>query len=54
MSDDTKIERPGAQDEPADEVEGHGRPTDKVARPAVSDEGDEVEAHIKLDAPRPA
>jgi hypothetical protein len=26
-------------------------PTDKVARPAVSDEGDEVEAHLKVERP---
>jgi hypothetical protein len=59
MSDESKIARPGQQDEAPDEVEGHGkmdRPgvTDesKIARPGETEEGDDVEAHGKFDAPK--
>jgi hypothetical protein len=39
MSDDGKSSRPGQQDEPADEVEAHGK------FGANEDPDDEVEAH---------
>jgi hypothetical protein len=44
MSEDSR--KVANQDEPADEVEGHG----KLDRPGVADDGgDEVEAHGRLD-----
>jgi hypothetical protein len=50
MSDEGRIARPGEHDEPADEVEAHGKHDDgRVARPGVTDDGDEVEAHGKLE-----
>ncbi len=52
MSDDSKIERVAENDEPADEVEGHAKLDSKVDRPGMNDEGDEVEAHVKLNAPK--
>ena len=56
MSDDAKIDRPAANDDKADEVEGHAklsaRLEGKTERPGVSDEGDEVEAHGKTSAPK--
>jgi hypothetical protein len=56
MSDDSKIERVAEQDEPADEVEGHAKLDakldSKVERPGVSDEGDEIEAHVRLTEPK--
>src|SRR5439155_24939761 len=56
MSDDSKIERVAANDEPADEVEAHAKLDakldSKVDRPGMNDEGDEVEAHVKLNAPK--
>jgi hypothetical protein len=53
MSDDSKVERVAQQDEPGDEVEGHGKLDSKVARPGAADEGndDEVEGH-KVASPR--
>jgi hypothetical protein len=48
MSDEHKIARPAENDEPADEVEGHGKVDGKVDRPGVTDENDDVEAHGKL------
>jgi hypothetical protein len=50
MSDDARsADKPGQQDEPADEVEGHVKLSEKAAKPAANDEGndDEVEAHGK-------
>jgi hypothetical protein len=47
MSEDHR--KIGGQDEPADEVEGHGK-LDRPGRPGVADDGgDEVEAHGRLD-----
>jgi hypothetical protein len=42
MSDDSKVARPSQQDEPADEVEAHG----KLA--ANDEPEDEVEAHSHI------
>ncbi len=59
MSDESKVARPGQQDEAPDEVEGHAkiaRPgaTDeaRIGRPGEIDEGDDVEAHGKFDSPK--
>jgi hypothetical protein len=49
MSDESRIARPAEHDEPADEVEGHGKLEGKVERPGVTDDGDDVEAHGKLE-----
>lgn len=49
MSDEGRIARPAEHDEPADEVEGHGKLEGKVERPGVTDDGDEVEAHGRFD-----
>jgi len=46
MSDEAKIDRPGQQEEPSDEVEGHGKLDHNKA--GMTDEietDDEVEAH---------
>jgi hypothetical protein len=59
MSDESKIARPGQQDEAPDEVEGHAKVArpgamdeGRVARPGEIDEGDDVEAHGKFDSPK--
>jgi hypothetical protein len=54
MSDENRIARPGEQDEPADEVEGHMLDNAKVERVGVADEGndDEVEGHLRHSGPK--
>jgi hypothetical protein len=47
MADDGKNLRPGQQEEPADEVEGHGKNLEatKANLTDETDKDDEVEAH---------